>query len=160
MHALVPSLLFTLAAGKLIGVLGGSGQGTPFNGQWATAYLGPGPWGSLAADVPSHPSQVYEGILVGLVVVAMALITRIPFVRRGNGSAMFAALALWAAARFAVAFTWRDVAVVGTLRMEQIRSSASRSSASSASCSERGRSIVSEPQTTPHQPRTHHDPGR
>lgn len=120
MHALVPALLFTLASGKLIGVLGGSGQGTPFNGQWATAYLGPGPWGSLAAELPSHPSQVYEGILVGLVVVAMALITRIPFVRRGNGSAMFAALALWAAARFAVAFTWRDAAAVGTLRMEQL----------------------------------------
>jgi prolipoprotein diacylglyceryltransferase len=120
LHALVPSLLFTLAAGKLIGILGGSGQGLPSDGQWATAYLGPGPWGSLAADVPSYPSQVYEAILVGLVMVAMALVTRIPFVRRGNGSAMFAALGLWAMARFVVAFTWRDAAIVGSLRMEQL----------------------------------------
>lgn len=120
MHALVPSLLFTLAAGKLIGVLGGSGQGTPIDGPWATAYLGAGPWGSLVADVPSHPSQVYEAILVGVIVVAMALVTRTPFVRPGNGSAMFAALGLWAIARFAVAFTWRDAPVVGLLRMEQL----------------------------------------
>jgi phosphatidylglycerol:prolipoprotein diacylglycerol transferase len=120
MHAIVPSLLFTLAAGKLIGVLGGSGQGLPFEGPWATAYLGPGPWGSLAAEVPSHPSQVYEALLVGAVVVAMALITRLRFVRRGDGSPLFAALGLWALARFAVAFTWRDAAVVGPLRMEQV----------------------------------------
>jgi prolipoprotein diacylglyceryltransferase len=46
--------------------------------------------------------------------------TRLPFVRRGNGSALFAALGLWAVARFAVAFTWRDTAVVGPLRMEQL----------------------------------------
>jgi prolipoprotein diacylglyceryltransferase len=120
MHALVPSLLFTLAAGKLIGVLGGSGQGTPVDGPWATAYLGAGPWGSLVADVPSHPSQVYEAIVVAVIVVAMALITRLPSVRRDNGSALFAALGLWALARFSVAFTWRDAAVLGPLRMEQI----------------------------------------
>ena len=64
MEALTPPLLFALAAGKLIGLLGASGQGMPSDVAWATAYVGPGPWGSLAADVPSHPAQAYEAILV------------------------------------------------------------------------------------------------
>ena len=41
-------LLVALGAGKLAMVLGGSGQGSPLDAAWATAYLGPGPWGSLA----------------------------------------------------------------------------------------------------------------
>ena len=62
MSALILPLLFGLAAGKLTMVLGGDGQGVPWDGLWATAYLGPGPWLSLAPDVPSHPSQVYEAL--------------------------------------------------------------------------------------------------
>lgn len=120
LHALALPLLFALSAGKLVGVLGASGQGAPSDFAWATAYLGAGPWGSLAADVPSHPSQVYEGLLGGLVVLVMALAIRTGFMRRGNGATLFLALGLWAAARFAVAFTWRDAAVVGPLRMEQL----------------------------------------
>jgi phosphatidylglycerol---prolipoprotein diacylglyceryl transferase len=120
MHSVAPPLLFTLAAGKLVGVLGASGQGAPADVSWATAYAGPGPWGSLAADVPSHPSQAYEAILVGLVVVVLGLISRTRLNARGNGATLFVALGLWAAARFAVAFTWRDPLVVGPLRMEQL----------------------------------------
>ena len=119
LHAITLPLLFVLAAGKLVGVLGGSGQGAPFGGPGATAYLGPGPWGSLAADVPAYPSQVYEAALVGLVMVVMAVISLAPFVRRANGAALFVALGLWAAVRFVVAFSWRDALVVGPLRMEQ-----------------------------------------
>ena len=62
MHALILPLLFVLAAGKLTMVLGGDGQGVPWDGAWATAYVGPGPWCSLAPEVPSHPSQVYEAL--------------------------------------------------------------------------------------------------
>lgn len=119
MHALALPLLFTLAAGKLIGVLGGSGQGAPVDLSWATAYAGPGPWGSLAAEVPSHPSQVYEALLVGLAVAVMALASRSRLVARGDGAALFLALGLWAVARFVAAFTWRDAVGVGPLRMEQ-----------------------------------------
>ena len=54
--------LSAIAAGKLTMVLGGSGQGRSFEGDWATAFLGPGPWVSLAPAVPSHPAQVYEGV--------------------------------------------------------------------------------------------------
>ena len=33
---------------------------------------------------------------------------------------MFAAIGLWAVARFLVAFTWRDPTVLGPLRMEHV----------------------------------------
>ena len=120
MHAIALPLLFVLAAGKAVGVLGATGQGSPSDLPWATAYGGPGPWGSLAADLPSHPSQVYEAILVGLAVAVVALVSRIEVIARRDGAALFLALGLWAVARFVVAFTWRDPAVVGPLRIEQL----------------------------------------
>ena len=120
MATLTPPLLFVLAAGKLVGVLGASGQGLPTNVSWATAYAGPGPWGSLAADLPSHPSQVYEAILVGVVVVVVALLGRTRLLAGGTGSTLFVALGLWAVARFIAASTWRDPVVLGPLRMEQV----------------------------------------
>jgi phosphatidylglycerol:prolipoprotein diacylglycerol transferase len=119
MHAAALPLLFVLAAGKLVGVLGASGQGAPADLPWATAYLGPGPWGSLGADVPSHPSQVYEAIAVGLAIVGLWWASRIEVIARRDGAALFAGLGLWAVGRFLVASTWRDPAVVGPLRTEQ-----------------------------------------
>lgn len=120
MQALALPLLFVLAGGKLADVLGGTGQGQPSDLSWATSYAGPGPWGSLAADVPSHPSQVYEAIAIALAVVALWLVSHLLLLRRGDGSAMWAALGLWGIARFAVGFSWRDPATVGVLRMEQV----------------------------------------
>ncbi|MEO8274195.1 MAG: prolipoprotein diacylglyceryl transferase family protein [Chloroflexota bacterium] len=120
MEALTPTLLFALAAGKLMGVLGASGQGMPTDVPWATAYTGPGPWGSLAADLPSHPSQVYEAILVGVVVVIVAVLARTRFMARGDGAILFVALGLWTAARFVAGFTWRDPEMFGPLRVEQL----------------------------------------
>ena len=68
-------LLFVLGAGKLAMVLGGVGQGQPVDLPWATAYAGAGPWGSLAANLPSHPAQAYEGLatLAWLLVLVLAL---------------------------------------------------------------------------------------
>ena len=120
LHAAAFPLLFVLAAGKLIGVLGATGQGAPSDLPWATAYAGEGPWGTLGPEIPSHPAQVYEAILVGLAIAGLALAGRIEFIARRDGAAMFAALALWAVARFLVGFTWRDPAAVGPLRMEQL----------------------------------------
>jgi prolipoprotein diacylglyceryltransferase len=120
LHAAALPLLFVLAAGKLVGVLGGSGQGLPTDLEWATSFVGPGPWGSLAADIPSHPSQVYEAIGVGIAVLALGSIAWLPPLQRGNGTALFAALGLWAVARFAAASTWRDPVTVGSLRVEQM----------------------------------------
>ena len=120
MHAAALPLLFVLGAGKLIGVLGASGQGAPTDLAWATAYGGPGPWGSLAPDIPAHPSQVYEAILVGLSMVVLVWLSRFEVIARRDGGALYAALAVWAVARFVAAFTWRDPAVVGPLRVDQL----------------------------------------
>lgn len=120
MHAIALPLLFVLAAGKLVGVLGANGQGSPTDLPWATAYLGPGPWDSLAADIPSHPAQVYEAILGLITIIGLAAASRLEFVSRRDGAALYAALGLWAIGRFAIAFTWRDPVVAGPLRAEQV----------------------------------------
>ncbi|HXG25980.1 MAG TPA: prolipoprotein diacylglyceryl transferase family protein [Candidatus Binatia bacterium] len=120
LHAAALPLLFVLSAGKLAGVLGATGQGTFSDALWATAYEGPGPWGSLAAEVPAHPAQAYEAIAVAGAIVVMALLTRLGVVTRRQGGAMFLALALWSVARLAVATTWRDPVVVAGLRTEQL----------------------------------------
>lgn len=120
MHAIALPLLFVLAAGKLVGVLGANGQGSPTDLPWATAYLGPGPWDSLAAEIPSHPAQVYEAILGLITIIGLAATSRLEFVSRRDGAALYAALGLWALGRFAIAFTWRDPGIVGPLRAEQV----------------------------------------
>ena len=61
-HTAVLPVLIVLGLGKLTMILGGAGQGTPSTAAWATAFLGPGPWGSLAPALPSDPSQAYEAI--------------------------------------------------------------------------------------------------
>jgi prolipoprotein diacylglyceryltransferase len=120
LHAAALPLLFVLGAGKLVGLLGATGQGLPADVPWATAYGGPGPWGSLAPEIASHPAQAYEAILIGVAIVALAALGGVEVIARRDGAAMFAALGLWAVARFAVAFTWRDPAIVGPLRAEQL----------------------------------------
>lgn len=66
-------LLLAIGLGKLALLLGGGGQGNAFDGPWAVAYAGPGPWLIAAADVPAHPSQAYEGLwaLLGVPVVLL-----------------------------------------------------------------------------------------
>jgi phosphatidylglycerol:prolipoprotein diacylglycerol transferase len=120
MHAVAMPLLFALAAGKLVSALGANGQGAPSGVPWATAYIGPGPWDSLAADVPSHPAQVYEAALVLLALVLVTAVSRFDVIGRRDGGALFAALAAWATARFVAAFWWRDPLVAGPLRLEQV----------------------------------------
>jgi len=120
LHATALPLLFVLAAGKLVGVLGATGQGGPTDLAWATSYTGPGPWGSLAPDLPSHPSQVYEAILVTLAIGVLLATSRLEVVARRDGAAMFIGLGSWAIARFLVGFTWRDSAILGPFRTEQL----------------------------------------
>lgn len=120
MHAAVLPLLFVLAAGKLASVLAADGQGLPSDVAWATAYAGPGPWGSLAPEVPSHPSQVYEALTTLVVVLAMAVALRGGGFGRRDGSALLVAVALWALGRATVAFTWRDEPVAGPFLAEHL----------------------------------------
>jgi prolipoprotein diacylglyceryltransferase len=120
MHVLAVPLLLVLALGKGAMILGGSGQGQLTDVAWATAYLGPGPWGSLAPQLPANPSQVYEALAtVAVMLVVIALIASGVF-RGRNGGAFLLGLGLWAIARALVAFTWRDPQVVGPLNMDQV----------------------------------------
>ena len=114
-HATAIPLLVAIAAGKLTMVLGGSGQGRPFDGAWATVYVGPGPWIGLAPDLPSHPAQVYEGIGTLAVAFLLLVATSIGAFRSRDGSRLLVGIAGWAVVRAIVSTTWRDPAVAGPL---------------------------------------------
>ncbi len=86
-HLAAIPLLAAIVAGKLTMVLGGSGQGRPFDGDWATAYLGAGPWVSLAPAVPSHPSQVYEAIGTAIVALLILIASSLGLFRPATGAA-------------------------------------------------------------------------
>jgi prolipoprotein diacylglyceryltransferase len=122
MHALIVPLLLALAGGKAAMILGGDGQGVAWDGGWATAYAGAGPWGSLGAQIPSHPAQAYEAVATILIMLLLLMVLAAGgFQRRGPG-AFLLGIAMWAGARAAVASTWRDPVVVGELRMDQLLS--------------------------------------
>ena len=116
-HSAVCPCCSSSASASCTMILGGAGQGTPSTAAWATAFLGPGPWGSLAPALPSDPSQAYEGITTLVVLVVTTLALALGAFGRRDGRVLFAALAAWAFARAAVATTWRDAAVVGSLNM-------------------------------------------
>ena len=120
MHALVLPLLFVLAAGKLTSVLAGEGQGLPTDLSWATSYDGPGAWASLAPEVASHPSQVYEAIATTVVILLVGFGHWLGAFGRRNGAAFLAGIALWGIGRAAVAFTWRDAPVLGPFLAEHL----------------------------------------
>lgn len=117
--ATLPALV-ALGAGKLATVLGGRGQGMPSDASWATAYLGPGPWGSLAPEVPSIPSQALEGLATLVVLVAVMGVLTVPGLRQPDGRVFLVAIGSWALARLIVASTWRDPVVAGPFRTGQL----------------------------------------
>jgi prolipoprotein diacylglyceryltransferase len=113
-------LLVAIVVGKIAMALAGSGQGLPSDAPWATSYLGAGPWGSLAPELPSHPAQLYEaGATLLVLVAAIGLVASGAFGRR-DGRLFLALLAAWAVARAIVAATWRDPTVLGPLRADQL----------------------------------------
>jgi len=123
-------LLVAAGGGKLAQLLGGSGQGTPFDGPWAVAFVGPYAWVSPTPGVAAHPSQVYEGLwlLGGIVVVIWWALRRGPAVEgararlrraRGTGVLFGASFAWFLLGRLIVGFTWRDDVEVGPFNVEQ-----------------------------------------
>lgn len=120
LHAASLPVLLAIGLGKLSMVLAGSGQGAPAAVDWATSFRGTGPWGSLGADIPSHPSQIYEALGTLLVVVLMAALLARTAGRVPTGRAFLLGLAGWAAVRFVVGFTWRDAPVIGPIGAEQL----------------------------------------
>jgi phosphatidylglycerol---prolipoprotein diacylglyceryl transferase len=126
----VAPLLLAMGLGKFAQLLGGSGQGGPFDGPWAVAFVSPGPWISPTPDIPAHPSQVYEGLwlLLGIIVVISWVISR-SLARGGiwqrlraelGTGRLFSGMLLWfLAGRVLIGFTWRDDPVVGSFNVEQ-----------------------------------------
>jgi phosphatidylglycerol:prolipoprotein diacylglycerol transferase len=106
-------LLFVLGAGKVAMVLAGAGQGQPVDAPWATAFVGSGPWASLGAQLPAHPSQVYEGVATLVLLAILTVALAAGAVRGRDGRAFFVAIGAWAVVRAAVSVTWRDPVVVG-----------------------------------------------
>jgi prolipoprotein diacylglyceryltransferase len=115
LHIAMAPTLFVLGVGKLTMVLTGTGQGQPNKGDWATAYLGPGPWGSLLPALPSDPSQAYEGIATLAILTVLTVLLMLGAFRRRDGRIFFLAVGLWAATRAIVSTTWRDPTVTGGL---------------------------------------------
>ena len=120
LHAVILPLLFALGAGKLAMVLGGSGQGLPFDGAWATAYVSPGPWGSLAPALPSHPAQVYEAVTTLVVLLVVMAAMALGVFEQRTGRVFLLGIGLWAIGRSIAALVWRDPDVVGTLNADQV----------------------------------------
>ena len=128
--AAVVSLLLVLGLGKLAQLLGGSGQGAPFDGAWAVAFAPPGPWVSPLPAVPAHPAQVYEGLwqLAALPATLLWLASqRSERERRealgapARGGGLFLVFLAWfLLGRIVVGFSWRDDQVVGPLNAEQV----------------------------------------
>jgi prolipoprotein diacylglyceryltransferase len=114
-HVLALPLLVALGGGKLAMVLGGSGQGSPFEAPWSTAYLGPGPWGSLAPELASHPAQLYEGIASLVLAIVMVVVGLGSRWTATTGRLLLVVIGAWAAIRAGVSITWRDPAVLGSL---------------------------------------------
>ena len=120
LHVAIAPLLLVLGLGKAAQALGGSGQGTAADLTWATAYLPPGPWGSPGAEIPAHPSQLYEAAMTGVVLVVVIVLARFTPLRRADGRLYAVGIGLWALGRGLVASTWRDPDVVGGLNAEQL----------------------------------------
>jgi prolipoprotein diacylglyceryltransferase len=111
-----PLLLFLIVGAKFSQFLGGGGQGVPWAGQQAVAFLGPGPWQSVAPAMPSVPAQLLEGTWAAIGVLVLAFVTgRLRF-----GTVFLWALGWWLVGRVAIGFTWRDAATVGPLSVEQV----------------------------------------
>ena len=114
-HLVAIPLLVAIGAGKLAMVLGGGGQGLPSELTWSTAYLGSGPWGSLVPDLPSHPSQAYEGIASLGVAAVLAILGAVGAFQARDSRLLLVALGGWALIRAAITTTWRDPVMAGPL---------------------------------------------
>jgi prolipoprotein diacylglyceryltransferase len=119
-HVAAVPLLLAIEGGKAAMAWGGTGQGTLSSAEWATRYLGDGPWGSLAPELPSQPSQLYEAaVVLGIGAALVAALAAGGF-RRRDGRLLLAALGLWLLGRAVVASTWRDPAVLGPFCADQV----------------------------------------
>ncbi len=113
--AAAPALLLAIGGGKLAMLLGGAGQGLPWDGRGGVAFLGDGPWASLDPSIPAYPTQLLEGIWALLGIPVLLFLERRPSMRRpaAQGAVALVATTWWLAGRAAVAVWWRDEPVLG-----------------------------------------------
>jgi prolipoprotein diacylglyceryltransferase len=125
MDAAAVPLLVAIGGGKLAMLLGGAGQGAPWDGDWALVFAGDGPWRALEPAVPAWPSQALEGVwvLLGIPVVVLADRRLAGGHRAGRGLLLLLAVAWWLTGRIVVAATWREVPIAGPLGAEGVASS-------------------------------------
>ena len=116
LHAATIPVLVGIVVGELARLLGGSGQGLAFDGPWATAYTGGGPWESLAAATSAHPTQVYGALAALLALAVVLVLVRAGALQARDGSAFFVGIFVWALGRALVTLAWRDDPVAGPLR--------------------------------------------
>lgn len=120
LDAATTPVLVGIALGKLAMALGGSGQGMPSSGAFATAYAGPGPWNAVDPATPAIPAQLLEAVVVLAIALLVAWLPATGRLKARDGRRFLVAIALWVVARLAVASTWRDAAVLGPLRADQL----------------------------------------
>ena len=101
-------------------VLAAAGQGNPSDLPRATAYLGAGPRSTLAPEIPSHPTQVYEAIVALTVLAVVATTFSVGAFSEPTGRAFFIGIAAWAFGRVVVGLLWRAPDVLGPLGVEQL----------------------------------------
>jgi prolipoprotein diacylglyceryltransferase len=122
LHVAIRPLLLVLAIGKAAEFLGGGGQGALVldGGAFATAYAGPGPWGSPGAELPAVPAQLLEAAIAAGILVVVTVLGWRSGLRRADGRLFALGIAAWALGRGLVAATWRDAAVLGSFKAEQL----------------------------------------
>ena len=120
LHVAALPVLLGIAAGKLAMVLSAAGQGIPSDLPWATAYLGPGPWSTLAPEIPSNPAQVYEALVALIVLAVVSTTFSVGGFSEPTGRAFFIGIAAWAFGRVVVGWVWRDADVLGPFGVEQL----------------------------------------
>jgi len=114
-HVAAVPVFLAIGLGEAARILGGSGQGSPSDAAWSTAYLGPGPWGSLAPAVPSNPAQAYGAIAAAVAAASVGLTVWLGGFSAATGAAYFVAMFVWAVGRAVVSTTWRDEPVLGPI---------------------------------------------
>jgi prolipoprotein diacylglyceryltransferase len=120
LHIAVLPVMVGIAAGKVAMMLSAAGQGIPSDLPWATAYLGPGPWSTLAPELPSNPAQVYEALVALIVLAVVSTTISVGGFGEPTGRAFFIGIAAWAFGRVVVGLVWRDADVLGPLGVEQL----------------------------------------